>query len=156
MWLIPAKQYNFDSGRLFVSLNLQKHSVSLSTHLGCVSGVNAAPLFVCLFCLFVCFPSLSVFIYTFWFALVFTLSFSNMQTFWVLFVLRSPQDNPWDYDPDAQVWGCRDSRGRSFNCHRSGTGKLPHLAIKECFFQIQAASEPSICFFVCFCFLLTS
>lgn len=38
------------------------------------------------------------------------------------------QDNAWDYDPAAQVWGCRDSGGCSYYCHWGGSGKAPHLS----------------------------
>lgn len=40
---------------------------------------------------------------------------------------HSSQDNAWDYDPAAQVWGCRDSGGCSYYCHWGGSGKSPHF-----------------------------
>ena len=48
----------------------------------------------------------------------------NIANFYFYFCFpHSSQDNPWDYDPAAQVWGCRDSRGCSYNSHWGGTGK---------------------------------
>lgn len=41
---------------------------------------------------------------------------------------HSSQDNAWDYDPAAQVWGCRDSGGCSYYCHWGGSGKSPHFS----------------------------
>ena len=32
------------------------------------------------------------------------------------------KDNPGDHDPSAQVWGCRNGRGRGHHCHRRGSG----------------------------------
>lgn len=56
--------------------------------------------------------------------------FLSLRTCQFLFGIfpHSSQDNAWDYDPAAQVWGCRDSGGCSYNCHWGGSGKSSHFS----------------------------
>lgn len=53
---------------------------------------------------------------------------SEHANFYFIFFPHFSQDNAWDYDPAAQVWGCRDSGGCSYYCHWGGSGKAPHFS----------------------------